>query len=131
MRRVFLKLGLVLCSFMIATSSVASVDSDLANVCTIVKNNDKSELRKKLNKVKKEYKLRLSDYYTAITCGGKTLIRHAMTNSANDVGEYLIKQMRKSELNKAESDGKTIKQWAEENGHIGSPIGAALLNRLG
>ena len=134
MKRFFLKVGLALCSLMVAASAVANVNnvnSDFANVCTIVKNNDKAELRKKLSKLKREYKLRLNDYYTGITCGGKTLIRYSMVNGATDAGQYLIKQMRKSELNKAEADGKTIKQWAEENGHIGTPIGAALLDRLG
>lgn len=131
MKIIFLKVGLALGSLMIAASTVADVNSDLANVCKIVKNNDKAELRKKLSKLKRDYKLRLSDYYTGITCGGKTLIRHAMVSGASDAGQYLIKQMRKSELNKPEADGKTIKQWAEENGHIGTPIGAALLDRLG
>lgn len=110
---------------------MADINSDLANICTIVKNNDKAELRKKLNKVKKDYKVKLPDYYGGITCGGNTLIRHAMVSGANDAGEYIIKKMRKADLSEPEPDGKTIQQWAEENGHIDGPIGAALLERLG
>lgn len=131
MTKLFMKLGVAICVAIVSLPSMADINADLANICTIVKNNDKSELRKKINKVKKEYKVRLSDYYGGITCGGNTLIRHAMSHAANDAGAYLIKQMRKSDLNKPEGDGKTIKQWAEENGHIGGPIGTALLDRLG
>ncbi|UAA38388.1 DUF3718 domain-containing protein [Paraneptunicella aestuarii] len=131
MSKIFLKLGMAFCAIVISLPSMADISDDLANICTIVKNNDKSELRKKINKVKKEYKVTLSDYYTGITCSGLSLIRHAMASGAGDAGEYLIKQMRKSELSQPEADGKTIKQWAEENGHIGSPTGAALLERLG
>lgn len=108
----------------------ADLTSDLANICTIVKNNDKSELRKKINKVKKEYSIRLGDYYTGITCAGNTLIRHSMVSAAPEAGAYLVKQMRRTDLQKPEADGKTIQQWAEENGHMGGPIGEALMKRL-
>jgi len=130
MKKLFLKSTLISAIALLSVPAFADLKTDLANICTIVKNNDKSELRKKINKVKKEYSIRLGDYYTGITCGGNTLIRHSMASAAPDAGAYLIKQMRRADLKKPEADGKTIKQWAEENGHIGSPIGAALLDRL-
>ncbi|MCY7296245.1 DUF3718 domain-containing protein [Alteromonas sp. a30] len=130
MNKSFLKIFIVLVTGIFSFSSFADINEDLANICTIVKNDDKSELRKKLNKVKRDYSVRVGDYYTGISCGGESLIRYAMSNGSNKTGEYIIKKMRKSDLDEAESDGKTVKQWAEENGHIGSPIGAALLDRL-
>lgn len=131
MNKLFLKIFVVIGAAIFSIPSMADINADLANICTIVKNNDKSELRKKLNKVKKDYKVKLGDFYTGVTCGGNSLIRHAMANGANDAGTYLIKKMRKTDLKKAESDGKTIQQWAEENGHIGTDAGAALLKRIG
>lgn len=118
-------------SAIISLPSMADINSDLANICTIVKNNDKSELRKKVNKVKKDYKVKLSDYYSGITCGGNTLIRHAIVSGSPDAGAYLVQQMRKTDLKKPGKDGKTIKEWAEENGHLAGPIAEALLKRLG
>lgn len=130
MNKLFLKLTLLIATTLVSVSALADLSSDLANICTIVKNNDKSELRKKLNKIKKDYSVRLGGYYKGITCGGNTLIRHSMASTAPDAGTYLIKQMRRADLKRPEQDGKTIAQWAEENGHIDSPIGVALLDRL-
>lgn len=109
----------------------ADINTDLANICTIVKNNDKAQLRKKIKKIKKDYKIRLPDVYSSISCGSNSLIRHAMKHSANEAGEFLIKQMNKKALREAESDGQTLSQWAEANGHSGSALGAALAARIG
>ena len=130
MNKLFLMLTLLITTTLLSVPALADLGADLANICMIVKNNDKSELRKKLNKIKKEYSVRLGGYYKGITCGGNTLIRHSMVSSAPDAGAYLIKQMRRADLKKPEADGKTIAQWAEENGHLDSSIGAALLDRL-
>ena len=122
-----------LTSLMLASvsfSSNASIEDDLKNICTIVKNNDKSELRKKMKKIRNDYKLRISEYYTGINCGGQSMIRYAMTNNAEKAGEYIIKKMSKASLAVAESDGKTLEQWAQENGHIAKPPGIALVDRL-
>lgn len=126
-------LVVALSALVIATTSFmsqAAIEDDLKNVCTIVKNNDKSELRKKMKKIRNNYKLRISDYYTGISCGSDSLIRWAMKNNAHDAGDYVIKKMSKSALGKPESDGKTIEQWAQDNGHIGKPLGIALIDRL-
>lgn len=53
-----------------------------------------------------------------------------MTSGANNTGIYLIRSMPVERLKQPEADGRTIKQWAEENGHIGSPAGQELLRRL-
>ena len=118
-------------AFVLSSNAYADINADLQNICTIVKNNDKSELRKKMKNIKKDYKLKLGDYYTGVSCGGKSMIRYAMENNAVDVGKYLIKKMKKGDLKAPEKDGQTVQQWAEANGHIGSEIGAALVARIG
>ncbi|GAA0354469.1 DUF3718 domain-containing protein [Bowmanella denitrificans] len=119
-----------LVGFVFTPVSQADINEDLQNICTIVKNDDKSELRKKVKKVQDDYNLRLGDYYTGISCGGNSLIRYAMENGANEVGTFMIKKMSKSDLTQAEADGQLLQQWAESNGHIASPIGQELLARI-
>ena len=118
------------CALVISHAAVADINEDLQNICTIVKNNDKGEIRKKLKKIKDEYRFRLGDIYDGVACDGKSLIRWAMENGANDVGTFMVKQMSKSDLSKPEADGLTIQQWAEANGHIGGEIGQELIARL-
>lgn len=130
MKKLYLKLALVGALLAPSIPSMADPSLELANICTIIKNDDKSELRKKLKKIKKEYKMHLGEYYAAISCQGNSMIRHAMSASAAKTGEYLISQMRKSDLQKAEGDGKTVQQWAEEHGHMASAAGSALKDRL-
>ncbi|MDN4503566.1 DUF3718 domain-containing protein [Alteromonadaceae bacterium BrNp21-10] len=110
--------------------SYADINSDLENICTIVKNNDKGELRKKMRSVNKEYNVRLGDIYSGVSCGGASLIRYSMQNDAADVGEYMIKKMSKKDLAAAEKDGVALQQWAETNGFISTSIGQALVSRL-
>src|SRR5690606_21614122 len=102
--------------------SFADINEDLQNICTIVKNDDKGELRKKMRTVQNDYNLRLGDYYTGISCGGNSLIRYSMQNNSAEVGTYMIKKMSKKDLSAAESDGMAIKQWAETNGFIDTEI---------
>ncbi|GGO74428.1 DUF3718 domain-containing protein [Bowmanella pacifica] len=113
-----------------APASFADINEDLQNICTIVKNDDKSELRKKLKKVQDDYNLRLGDYYTGISCGGSSLIRYSMENNAIEVGVFMIKKMSRSDLNQAEQDGMPLQQWAESNGHLASEIGKELMDRI-
>lgn len=109
----------------------ASPELELVNICTIIKNDDKSELRKKLKRVQKNYRLRLSDYYVAIKCSGNSMLRHALVSNATKAGAYLVSQMRRSDLRNAEEDGKTVIQWAQDNGHLNSTIGSAIIERIG
>lgn len=114
----------------LALPVAADVQQDLQNICTIVKNNDKSELRRKMRDIRKDYNLKLGDYYSGISCDNSSLIRYAINNNAVDTGEYLIKSMTRSELSQPEADGSTLEQWAEANGHLKSPIGIVLIDRL-
>ncbi|WP_438864166.1 DUF3718 domain-containing protein [Neptunicella sp.] len=119
-----------LSTVLVAPMSFADVNEDLQNICTIVKNNDKGELRKKMRSVQNDYNLRLGDFYTGVSCGGNSLIRYSMQNNATDVGTYMIKKMSKKDLSQAEADGMAIQQWAETNGYIETEIGKELVDRL-
>lgn len=118
-------------SLVFSLTATADIDADLQNICTIVKNNDKGELRKKVKNIKKNYKMNLGVYYGGVSCGGTSMIRYALTNSANEVGTFLVKKMKKKDLKSAEADGQTLQQWAESNGHGASPIIASLISRIG
>ncbi|MDN4503053.1 DUF3718 domain-containing protein [Alteromonadaceae bacterium BrNp21-10] len=116
---------------LVSPLSYADINSDLENICTIVKNNDKGELRKKMRAINKEYNVRLGDIYAGVSCGGSSLIRYSMQNNAADVGEYMIKKMSKKDLAAEEKDGVALQQWAETNGFMATTIGQALVERLG
>ncbi|QHJ12784.1 hypothetical protein FX988_03042 [Paraglaciecola mesophila] len=112
------------------STAQADVAEDLQNICTIVKADDKSELRKKMKKVESDYRLKLQDYYTGISCEGESLIRIAFLNNALETGELMIKKMPKSLLNAAESDGKTLRAWVSEHKLMTSPIANVLNERI-
>lgn len=118
--------GLVFCS----NANASDPTDSLRNICTIVKNNDKTELRKKLSLMKREFRLKLDDYYAGITCAGNSLIRHAMKSDSEDVGIYMVKKMSRNTLNQSEVDGETLVNWASINGFIKHPIGEALISRI-
>ncbi|MBT1063473.1 DUF3718 domain-containing protein [Bowmanella sp. Y26] len=119
-----------LASLAVSPLSVADINDDLQNICTIVKNDDKAELRKKVKQVQDDYNLRLGDYYDGISCGGQSLIRYSMENNAAEVGTFMIKKMSKTDLQKVEKDGMALQQWAEANGHIATSIGQELISRI-
>ena len=130
-------LKIVKTSLIVATSTLAfsnfanaNVDEALANICTIVQADDKGELRKKMRAVESDYRLKLRDYYSGVSCGGNSLIRTAMLNSANEVGELLVKKMPKSDLEAPEADGKTLQAWVAENGLQDSPLAAVINERI-
>ena len=108
----------------------ADVNADLQNICTIVKADDKDELRKKMKKVESDHKLKLQDYYSGISCGGESLIRTAMLNNAVEAGTMMIKKMPKSQLTAPEADGKTLIDWTNEKGFNTSAIAAELNARI-
>ncbi|MFT4746336.1 MAG: hypothetical protein ACJA0T_001965 [Colwellia sp.] len=108
----------------------ADVNDALQNICTIVKADDKGELRKKMKRVQSDYNLKLKDYYTAVSCGGNSLIRTAMLNNAEETGTLMVKKMPRGYLKAPEKDGKTVLDWASENGFDSSPIVTALNNRI-
>ena len=108
----------------------ADVNEDLANICTIVKADDKGELRKKMKKVENDYRLKLQDYYTGISCGGQSLIRTAVLAKADKGGQLMVKKMPKSQLNTPESDGLTLRAWINEQGAMDSAIAKTLNKRI-
>lgn len=113
-------------------SSLASagVEDELQNICTIVKADDKGELRKKMSAVEKNFNLKLQDYYTGISCNGESLIRTAFLNDAFEAGSLLVKKMPKSHLVEPEKDGLTIHAWVSQKGLNASPIAEVLAARI-
>jgi hypothetical protein len=117
-------------SLFMSGAAQADVAEALQNICTIVKADDKSELRKKMKLIQSDYRLKLQDYYSGISCGGNSLIRTAMLSDAVEAGTLLVKKMPKSDLTRPEEDGKTVVAWASENGLNGSPIMSVLNDRI-
>ncbi|CAD5272232.1 conserved exported hypothetical protein [Alteromonas sp. 38] len=108
----------------------ANVNEALANICTIVQADDKGELRKKMRSVESDYRLKLKDYYSGVSCNGNSLIRTAMLSNAVEAGSLLVKKMPKSDLSAPETDGKTLQAWVSENGLEGNEIATVLSGRL-
>ena len=117
-------------SLIFAGNAQADVSEALQNICTIVKADDKGELRKKMKRVQSDFRLKLKDYYTGVSCGGNSLIRTAMLNNAVETGTLMVKKMPKGDLTAPEKDGKTVLAWASDNGLNASPIVTALNNRI-
>jgi hypothetical protein len=130
-------LKIVKTSIAIAATSVlfvgnaqADINEALQNICTIVKADDKGELRKKMKVVESDYRMKLQDYYTGISCGGNSLIRTALLNNSVETGTLMIKKMPKSDLQAPEQDGKTVSDWAAEQGLTDSELVAVLKDRI-
>ncbi|GAC16503.1 DUF3718 domain-containing protein [Aliiglaciecola lipolytica] len=117
-------------SFIFAGQAQADVNEALKNICTIVQADDKGELRKKMKMVESDYRLKLQDYYTSVSCGGESLIRTAFKAGAVETGELLVKKMPKSQLNSPEADGLTLRAWVSEQGLMDSPIATVLNERI-
>jgi len=113
-----------------AGSAQADINEALQNICTIVKADDKSELRKKMKMVQSDYRMKLQDYYTGVSCGGNSLIRTALVNDSIETGTLMIKKMPKSDLKAPEKDGLTVSDWAAEQGLNDSPLVAVLNDRI-
>ena len=117
-------------SLIFAGTAQADVSDALQNICTIVKADDKGELRKKMKRVQSDFRLKLKDYYSGVSCGGNSLIRTAMLNDSIETGTLMIKKMPKGVLSSPESDGKTVLTWASENGLDASAIVTVLKDRI-
>ena len=123
-------LAIAAISLSVSGTAQADINAALQNICTIVKTDDKGELIKKMKKVQSDFRLKLKDYYSGISCGGNSLIRTALLNEAVETGTLLVKNMPKSELTSPEKDGKTLKAWISENGLDGTPISGVLNDRI-
>ncbi|MFC4699601.1 DUF3718 domain-containing protein [Glaciecola siphonariae] len=108
----------------------ANVEAALANICTIVQSDDKSELRKKMRNVQSNYSLKLSDYYDGISCNGNSLIRTAILNNAVEAGTLLVKKMPKSKLGEPEKDGMLLTDWIASNNLQSNEIAAVVQDRM-
>ncbi len=117
-------------AFGFCANAMADINDALANICTIVQADDKGELRKKMKNVEDDFRLKLQDYYTGITCDGNSLIRHAMLANAVETGTLLVKKMPKKELSETESDGKTLQAWISEKGLQANPVAQVLAERI-
>ena len=127
------KTSLVIAASTLAFSHTAQandVNEALANICTIVQADDKGELRKKMRRVQSDFKLKLRDYYSGVSCGGQSLIRTALSNNAVEVGTLLVKKMPSKDLTQPEADGKTLQAWIAEQGLQSSPISVELNDRI-
>ncbi|WP_394224372.1 DUF3718 domain-containing protein [Alteromonas gracilis] len=112
------------------TAQASDINEALANICTIVQADDKSELRKKMRSVQSDYNMKLRDYYSGISCNGQSLIRTALTSNAVEVGTLLVKKMPSRDLAQPEADGKTLQAWIAEQGLQSSPISTELSERI-
>jgi hypothetical protein len=104
-------------SLCLTTQASADINESLQNICTIVKSDDKRELRRKMKSVQSDYNLKLRDYYSGITCGGKSLIKSSFEYDSIETGTLLIKKMPKGDLSEPEHDSAgVILEWASSNG---------------
>lgn len=113
-----------------STPASAEIEAALANICEIVKTDDKSELRKKMKNVRSNYQMQLRDYYNGISCSGNSLIKLAILNNAVDAGTLLVKKMPKKLLAEPEKDGKTLSAWINEQGLADNAVAKELLDRI-
>ncbi|AXR06919.1 DUF3718 domain-containing protein [Salinimonas sediminis] len=108
----------------------AGINEDLSNICRIVVNDDKGELRKKIRTLEIDYRLKLHDYYDEITCDGHSLLRTAILMDAQKVGILMIKKLPRRILSSPEPDGKTLQLWVEEQNLQNNKIAKILNQRM-
>lgn len=107
---------------LVAAPAAVADDQLAASMCDYVAADDKNRLRKVLS----DYRLRLRNIYDGVVCNGESLIRHAFKSNANDVGEFIVKQLPGSAV-----AGSGDIAWAEGNGFAASPLLAVLKERAG
>lgn len=107
---------------LVAAPAAVADDQLAASMCDYVAADDKNRLRKVLS----DYRLRLRNIYDGVVCNGESLIRHAFKSNANDVGEFIVKQLPGSAVAGSGDIG-----WAESNGFTASPLLAVLKERAG
>jgi hypothetical protein len=112
------------------SASSSEIETALANICEIVKTDDKGELRKKMKNVRSNFNLQLRDYYNGISCSGNSLIKLAILNNSVEAGTLLVKKMPKKLLAAPEQDGKTLQAWIDEQGVADNAVAIELLDRI-
>lgn len=111
-------------------ASSSEIEAALANICDIVVTDDQGELRKKMRTVQSNFNLKLRDYYSGISCSGKSLIKLAIVNNSVEAGTLLVKNMPKKLLAAPEHDGKSLQAWIDEQGVSDNQIVKELLDRI-
>jgi Zn-dependent metalloprotease len=91
----------------------ANVEEALQNICTIIKVDDVSELRKKERNVSNDFNLKLKDYYNGIKCNGDSMIVHADKSGAYKALTYLVKRASKDDVSAAINSGVLSAKAAE------------------
>lgn len=119
-----LLVGLFSTTFSTLTSASENIS---VNVCKYIKEDNQRVLREYLvgNKVK------LNKVYQNFSCNGDSLLRFAILHNANKSGKYLSKRLSTKRLDQAESDGKTIMEWADSIQKSDSKTIALINKRLG
>lgn len=92
------------------------------SLCTYVQGDDTMRMRKKL----RDSRVRIRDVYTGVQCNGQSLLQFAMSNGSSDIGTFIVGRLAVDDL-KTSGDYN----WAQENGHAGSQIAAAIKERAG
>jgi hypothetical protein len=116
----------ILCSSLLAMAAfwiapVQAEDQMAASMCDYIKADDKNRLRKLLS----DNRLRLRNIYDGVMCNGQNMVRFAVANNANNVGEFIIKQLPAAHFG---ASGDVA--WAESN-HANSGLLAVLKARAG
>ncbi|WP_404401528.1 DUF3718 domain-containing protein [Idiomarina seosinensis] len=106
----------------VSFSKQAQANELALSLCTYVQGDDTMRMRKKL----RDSRVRIRDIYSGIQCNGQSLLQFAMANGSSDVGTFIVGRLSVDEL---QSNGDY--QWAQENGHGGSDIAAAIQERAG
>ncbi len=114
----------------VSSNANAEIETALANICDIVIADDKSELRKKIRNVRKEYSIQLKDYYDGITCGGKSLIKVAILNNSVEAGTLLIKKLPRKKLKEPEHDGEALTAWISSQGLGENAVAKVISERI-
>lgn len=120
----------ILISLITIPAAKAAVEDELANICIIVENNDKTQLRRKLSRIEKDYRLKLGRFYANLNCNNLSLLRFAVIHKSDDAGIFLTRKLSKSLLSNPENDGQSITEWATNNGYSSSVIIDAIIKRI-
>lgn len=95
------------------TAPAQADDSIAQSLCSYVKANDKNSLRKALT----DNRIRVKNVYDGLVCDGLPLVRFAIKNNANDVGEFIVKQLPGNFV-----AGLGDVEWAKSNGFASSAL---------
>lgn len=95
------------------TAPAQANDGIAQSLCSYVKANDKNSLRKALT----DNRIRVKNIYDGLQCEGLPLVRFAIKNNANDVGEFIVKQLPGNFV-----AGLGDVEWAQSNGFATSAL---------